>query len=1051
MFMVGAATPGLLFPSKKSRKSSSKRHESACSLIVDLYKLTSTLGTPTVTADAIELSSEDENEPKQKRPQPPLRRKTLVMTSSDVIDLCSDDDDCRRTAKSSPVRTRLENDITVILSSEDESQLPSRSQPKSGRPARLKKLTLKAQALLSGKRVKKASRDETRVTSPGQESVRSESTTSKRRRLGNTASQSSAASQPRSGSPSDIEIVVAPISDPAPQPIAENEGGEEDEGAELQQTIFDLFMQHNSEVNDIPLAALPSGTGDDGDEGGGAPHDADLRAAQEEPQSLPTQPGSDVISPEYLCSPAPMHDSTGASDLAIPFSEQNAQSESSGPHKQSEPESHHSLDNIPDDAENEVHTMQDAILLPSVRKESSMDKVEDFLHPVEHSSCVGASDFVVPSEEPQDDFVSGTINKNHHVESSGTNLTARPSAPPSPTNVETGDDKGTQDALAQDGGRTSELEPLDSDIPLETHTPLLLPDDAASEEMNLQDELPASFKQQEPVLEDSPPDTLTPTAGDSSISSPGVPSASWSKTIDPDDTSPYLPPHPSYAPPPRNRGSVSPAPIEGSIVEGERDARRDSAFATGVAEKPLPTESEESGPSESNTEFVLPPEQSPVSISAESQSIYNDDSGDVQMQKPLLQSLSSNEGSTEERAANENRDEHGSTGQAEEERSTTSDPDPDIPHLSATPPLKYDGPVEEVISEASAIPASPLVSCNTSSTKPSSPFSGPPSFHNENIAPSYSAVKRTPISYSSCPPAVPPRLLTAGFFSRSFLQPNCVSQPRKTLRGGSPVVVEGPLPQSEPQYLGLLRECPSTPPVMRGISPQNNEDDNPETTDGLPASVVAQPSPTAFSESPCETAEEAEVDLQLTHVESDPENVPMPAAAITETTLLSETFKDVQERATRSPCAEGSEHEQSDRQAQPQTENGSRQVLSLDGADTQQSSVESEEHHNDPPARPCSASEQPNIRVKSLSKSSLDSLGTTEDSPAPTTPPPIQLEDFDTSSFFIRSASPIDFGHDMLKDLVDLLAPLPLDKDDDIDAYLLTHSFEYPDDVDVVV
>jgi hypothetical protein len=240
-----------------------------------------------------------------------------------------------------------------------------------------------------------------------------------------------------------------------------------------------------------------------------------------------------------------------------------------------------------------------------------------------------------------------------------------------------------------------------------------------------------------------------------------------------------------------------------------------------------------------------------------------------------------------------------------------------------------------------------------------------------------------------------------------------------------------------------LRECASTPPVS--ISSQyNDEDDNPKATDDLPASVVAQPSPAAYSESLCETAEEAEVDLQLTHVESDAEKVPMLAAAVTEAALLAETFKDVQGREKLSPVS--SEHGHSDRQEQPKMENGPRQVSSSNSADAQQSSVESGKHGT--PEHPYSSSEQPKLRVKSLSESSLDSLGTTEDSPAPTTPP-VQLERLDSSSFFIRSSSPIDFGHDMLKDLIDLSASPPLDKDDDIDAYLLTHSFDYPDDVDV--
>jgi hypothetical protein len=188
-----------------------------------------------------------------------------------------------------------------------------------------------------------------------------------------------------------------------------------------------------------------------------------------------------------------------------------------------------------------------------------------------------------------------------------------------------------------------------------------------------------------------------------------------------------------------------------------------------------------------------------------------------------------------------------------------------------------------------------------------------------------------------------------------------------------------------------------------------------------------------YQESPSEEAEEAEVDLELTNAESL-ENDPALTAAFTEALLLTEMFKDVQGCGTGSLAGNQGVNPEyvCPNTEQPEAENTSWPSLGLDSSGNQPSS------------------EQPKQPVKSLSESSLDSLATIEDSPAPTTPVQLGYHDFDPSLFFIRSTSPMNFDHDILKDFMEVSVSPSLDKDDD--AYLLsTHSFDYPDDVDVVV
>jgi hypothetical protein len=314
-----------------------------------------------------------------------------------------------------------------------------------------------------------------------------------------------------------------------------------------------------------------------------------------------------------------------------------------------------------------------------------------------------------------------------------------------------------------------------------------------------------------------------------------------------------------------------------------------------------------------------------------------------------------------------------------------------------------------------------------------------------------------------------------------------------------------------------------------------------------PDSTVQAHSPSIASER--FSSEEVEVDLELTDPESF-DNVPILAAALSESKILMELLKDVQQRASGSPAGDhavnverdlscgmqphveesssvagsdslgiqqgdvtsaerdngmGSsvddhavnlEHELSCAE-QPQVERKSSEcdgpgilqnyipdaerdndagsstgdsaadsqhelsdaeleeefspALGSDSPGVQQSDVSGAEGDKDVTHELENInSEQPRQPGNSLSQSSLDSSATTEDSPPPTTPP-VRSSSFDFSSFFIRSSSPVDFNHDVLKNFVEISLPTLLDKDTDEDAYLLsTHSFDYPDDVGVV-
>jgi hypothetical protein len=198
------------------------------------------------------------------------------------------------------------------------------------------------------------------------------------------------------------------------------------------------------------------------------------------------------------------------------------------------------------------------------------------------------------------------------------------------------------------------------------------------------------------------------------------------------------------------------------------------------------------------------------------------------------------------------------------------------------------------------------------------------------------------------------------------------------------------------------------------------------------ASATAQPPSMISQASPSEEAEEEEVDLELTHADT-PEN----------DTILAADFTDVQGHAGSPGGAYTSPEHRHPNAEQLTLGDESWPTSSRDSSGVRQNDAETGESGQE---REHPRSVQPNHPGKSLSESSLDRSATTEDSPAPITP--VRLGYFDPSTFFIRSSSPVDFDRDILKDFMDISVPPPLDKDDD--AYLLsTHSFDYPDEVDV--
>jgi hypothetical protein len=722
------------------------------------------------------------------------------MASPEVIDLCSDDG----IATSSPVRTRLENNVTMILSTDDETRV-STSETKSGRSARLKMRTLKAQALLNGKDITKASCDdpvsEAQVpllpSSPAERKAPSVSTKGKRSRLSratppsNTPTPDDKPDPAKSPTPP-FQATAGPLGEmdnPISQSYAENEGVEEAKEAELQLAIYNSLLQGDPAV-DAELAAEDGNVHDEAE----VTHNRDISVVQADSQSLPTPSRSDSVPPpERPSTPAPtvMHVSN-QSDSNLPLSELNAHAESPSlpvPADAFEPEPH--SDSEP--------ALQDAILLSLIWQEGGMenDVANAVAQSVEQPS-VSTNDPIVPSGESQEEPVRAAADHDDRIENTGAHTPVRPTTPLFLPKAE-GEDKEMQDALfaslAQDGGSTSENNPLDSTIPLERHTPLFLPDNVCheNEDTELQNALMALFSQTEAETGSGDTDPVLPIvlSGGPGPTQP-VP---YRETVHPDDTSPYLPLHLSYAPPPlpdiyidhENDPTVSPAAIQESVVAKEGGAADDSVLGARIAEEPAlvtAVDYPKSGPSELNAD-VVPPEEPSVSVPGEPELDDEGESEDVQIQRALLQSLSLNTGPREEAGTDRNRDELGTTEGNGEKYSTDYIPTSTEATVS-------------VASKPSSKPLSPQPSArHITPDKSTSPLDGPISSLDKHSVLSHTVRKRTPsITYSSRPLTALPRLLTPRFFAQSFLPPNCHSEARKSFKAVSPAVVEAPPPPS---------------------------------------------------------------------------------------------------------------------------------------------------------------------------------------------------------------------------------------------------------------
>ena len=73
---------------------------------------------------AIELSSDSQDDPHLKPPKKRPKKNERIPLSPNIIDLCSDPEEALSSLKT-PTRTRMEENVVVILSSDDECHLPS--------------------------------------------------------------------------------------------------------------------------------------------------------------------------------------------------------------------------------------------------------------------------------------------------------------------------------------------------------------------------------------------------------------------------------------------------------------------------------------------------------------------------------------------------------------------------------------------------------------------------------------------------------------------------------------------------------------------------------------------------------------------------------------------------------------------------------------------------------------------------------------------------------------------------------------------------------------
>lgn len=755
----------------------------------------------------------------------------------------------------------------------------------------------------------------------------------------------------------------------------------------------------------------------DGDKQARVPHNRNISPVQENSQSFPTLSRPDTVPPPgYRSTPTPSvpHTPTGPPNSNLPLSELSTHIESPGTPITAKASKHGPqsvLDTIPDTEP----ALQDTKLLPLASKEGGMEN--DVENPIAHLEeqpvCADGNNPAVPSGEPQDEPMGSAPDQEDHVESTGAHTPVQPSAHLFVSNM--------QDVLSQEGGGTSEIDLPDSTIHSKGRTPLFLPDNASNEneDMELQDALMASSTQLETEMVSG--DIFNPRVVpmDVHVLSSGsglVQPVPYSEIVDHDDTSPYMPPHLSHAP-----------------------AVEVSKF----------------GPSKLNADLVLGPEQSSTSTSTERQLGYEDENEDVQIQKALLQPLPLNREPSGEIDADRNRDEHDTN---ERNGGECTDPIPTPLDPTSMPPDRDDS-AEDVASEsstASSKPSSPQLSTRHITPDNSSGYlNGPLGAPDMPTALSHAVSKPAPsITYSYRAFTTLPDLLTPRFFTQSFLLPDY----RNTLNT-EPPVVGGPAPQSEPEPFQPPQHSSSVSPVVSYVSPTSRDydGDDPRMTDSSravqmnvetylqPDTRVTVQSSVACEKSPSEEAEEAEVDLELTNAESL-ENVRILAAAVKETNMVIE-IEDVQGHATDSPAGNRSASPESGplNPERPRAENGSWPASGLDSSSTRRSNVDSAKRDRDgTPERQYPNSEEPNLLGKSQSEASLGSSATIEDSPVLATPP----ASFDPSSFFIRSSSPMNFDHDILKNYRDISVP-PLLEDDD--SYLLsTHSFDYPDDIDVV-
>ena len=917
----------------------------------------------------------------------------------DVIDLCSDVDQHPRPVKSSPVRTKLEGNVTVILTSDDETPQPS-SKTMPRRPTRLKKPTLKARALLE------ASRDDVGETqTPLRAAVQGRVNNKCKRPRPSTAASplsNTATDPPKPPSVDTKEQHDSPIS------FAGREDTADDEEAELQRAIDDSTIQEHPAIHDDDDAPQPELTGDGGgDKQAGVAQD---RGITQDSLSFPPRGRSNTktLPPsESPTTPAPTLPPALSTCQNLPLAELHAESPCSPVHDESELESHPVSNTTHTETENEEPALQDPILLSLIWAEGGTENavVNSTAFTGDSREEPGASDLIVTAPSSATDHESRVENTTPSAISRDT-TPVRQTTPSFRAGSEH-EDKEMQHALfaslSQEQGDNSDLTEAF---------------ERRSQDNGGHDNENTEVTAMQPIP--------------------------YPQIVDSDDTNSYLPPHLSYALPPL------PDIYEYSDQEGGYCGAM-SGFVQDVAS------GEEDGPEGEaereisalgvDTPVVKDPESRRKELNAETipserQFGHEEENEDMLMQKTLFQSLSSNEGPSEPAEGNKDgggQDPTEEYGDDSHPIPTNTDPDLYFPSLVSTPSPPEPTPVEHFVSEASKTSTTETLqleqSTRHSTPDRSSNSRGRPLNSSSNYTlPSDAAGKpNLSITYSSCPLVTLPRLLTPRFFTQSFLPPICQT-PK-----ASPTVVKTPATtQSESQSSGVTRRSSSPPPIKRYTSPQYDEvDDGPEMKESSEtnpppdplASATAQP-PSGISQgSPSEEAEEEEVDLELTHADT-PEN----------DAILAADFTDVQGHATGSPGGDSTSPGHGHPNAEQLTlEDESWLPSSRDSSNIQQNDVESGEGGRERSQHP--SSEQPKHLGKSVSESSVDSSATIEDSPAPTTP--VQLGYLDPNAFFIRSSSPVDFNRDILKDFMDISVPSPLDKDDD--AYLLsTHSFDYP-------